>query len=182
MAVDPIASRYARAAFESAQGAGKTDELLEQLSRIGQLIQGHAELRRLIINPDVDPPDKVGVLDRAMQGAWSPLTRAFIEMVVVRGRAEYLPQIADAFEAAVDAAQGRLRAQVRSAHPVGHETLARIRKHLEAREGKHIDLEADVDPRLIGGVQLVLGHRVIDGSIRRQLAELRERLLSVRVF
>jgi len=182
MALDPIATRYAGALFEAAKDAQQLDEVREHLTLIGRLVRQHPDLRQLMNNPDVDPPDKVGVLDRAMQGAWSPLTRAFIEMVVVRGRAEYLPQIADAFEAAVDAAQGRLRAQVRSAHPVGHETLARIRKHLEAREGKHIDLEADVDPRLIGGVQLVLGHRVIDGSIRRQLAELRERLLSVRVF
>jgi F0F1-type ATP synthase delta subunit len=34
----------------------------------------------------------------------------------------------------------------------------------------------------LGGVQVHLDHRVIDGSVQRQLAELREQLTSVRVF
>ena len=177
-----IATCYAQALFESAKAAGKVDELLEELTAIAQLCRGHAELSRLIINPDVDPPDKVGILQRLLKGSWSELLQSFLLMVIERGRAEFLPQIAEAFLAEVDADHGRLRVVVRSARPLPEETTARLRKLLEHRERKQILVETQTAPELIAGVQLMMGHRVIDGSIKRQLVNLRERLSTVRVY
>lgn len=181
MAYDPIAARYARAVFESAKAEGKVDEVLEQLTTLAQLCQNHAELKTLINNPDVDPPDKVGIFKRLLAGSWSPLLQAFLQMVVERGRSEVLSQIAEAFLAEVDAERGRQRVIVRSAHPLSEGVLARLKKLLETREKKQILMETEAAPELIAGVQLVLGHRVIDGSIARQLSDLRERLSAVRV-
>ena len=181
MAIDPIASRYAQAAFEVAQREHHLDETLAQLTAIGELIRGHAALRELMINPDVDPEDKVGILRRLLKGGWSPFMQAFVEMVVGRGRAEYFPQMMDAFRRLADQAQGRLRGLVRSAHPLSEAELTRLRATLEREERKQVQLEPEVAPSLIGGVQLFLGHRVIDGSVQGQMARLRERLQSVRV-
>ena len=181
MAADPIASRYAQAAFEIAQREQSLTETLEQLTEIGQLIRRHEELLGLMINPDVDPDDKVGILSRLTNSSWSPFVNAFVEMVVARRRAEHFPQIMDAFRELVDGAQGRLRVLVRSAHPLSEEELTRLRAKLERDEHKQVQLEPEVVPTLIGGVQLFLGTRVIDGSVEGQVAQLRERLQSVRV-
>ncbi len=181
MAYDPVASRYAQAAFETATEQREVDETLRELTQIGALISGSAGLRQLLRNPDVDPPDKVGVLERSLQRSWSGLVRAFVEMTVAMGRAELLPEIVEAFQAAVDEARGRLRAVVRSAHPLPEAALARLRTCLEHRERKQIELETEVAPELIGGLQVILGHRVFDGSVKRQLTDLRERLKAVRV-
>ena len=154
----------------------------EELTAIAQLCRGHAELSRLIINPDVDPPDKVGILQRLLKGSQPELLQAFLLMVIERGRAEFLPEIADAFHAEVDSDRGRLQVTVRSARPLPEESVTRLRKLLEGREHKQILLHTETAPELIGGVQVVMGHRVIDGSIRRQLLELQERLSTVRVY
>jgi len=182
MAIDPIASRYAAALFESAKASNELDGVLEQLLVIGGLIREHAGLRQLMNNPDVDPDDKVGVIERVLgKDGWSRLTREFVAMVVARARPEHLPEMAEAFQALVDAERGRVRVQVRSAHPVAPQTLERIRAGVAQREGKQVTIETELDPQLIGGVQVVLGHRVIDGSVRRQLKDLRERLTAIRV-
>ena len=182
MPYDPIASRYARALFEAAKADDQVDEALAVLTLIGQLVQADADLRRFLRNPDVDPPDKIGALDRALRGEWPALTKAFVEMVVTRERAEFLPQIAEALQAEVDADRGHLRVAVRSVHPLSAELLARLETRLERQQRKRIELRAEIDASLIGGVQVVLGHRVIDGSVRRQLVELKERLSTVRVY
>ena len=181
MAVDPIASRYAQALFETAQAEGTLDEALEQLEALGALIASHPPLRQLFLNPDVDPDDKVGLLDRVLHSSWSALVRAFVTMVVAMGRAEALPEIAEALRALADEAHQRLRVTVRSAHPVPAPLLARLRAALERREGKTITLKTQLDPALLGGVQVRLDHRVIDGTVRRQLIELRERLTTTKV-
>ena len=181
MVHDPIATRYAQALFESAQAEGHSDETLKELQLLGGLLRDHAELRQLLWNPDVDPDDKVGVLDRVLQGTWSQAGRAFFRMVVSMGRAEHLPQIVEAFQAAMDAAQGRLRVTVRSARPLSEAVLKRLKTRLEHRERKHVEIDTELAPSLLGGVQILLDHRVIDGSVQRQLSELRERLCAVRV-
>ena len=182
MPVDPIATRYAQALFETAKAEGSVDETLAQLTLIGQLLHDSAGLRQLLWNPNVDPQDKVGVFDRILQQSWSALVRAFIQMVVSQGRSESLSAMVEAFAATVDADQGRLRVTVRCAHPLPDAILSRLRTQLSHREQKQIDLQTEVAPELLGGFQLFLGNRVIDGSVRRQLDDLRDRLHAVRVY
>ena len=178
---DPVASRYAEALFEGAKAEGVIDQALDELARIGALLVEVPDLAQLMNNPDVEPDDKVRVLDRAFAGSWSSLVRSFMQMAVSMGRAGSLPAIASAFQAMVDAARGRLRVVVRSARPLPEPVLERLRSHLARAEHREIHLEADVAPELLGGVQLVLGHRVIDASVRRRVSDLREQLQSVRV-
>jgi F-type H+-transporting ATPase subunit delta len=107
--------------------------------------------------------------------------RAFIEMVVAMGRVESLPAIVEAFQGLVDEAQQRLRVVVRAAHPLPGALLQRLRATLESREAKTIELTTEVTPALLGGLQVQLGHRLIDGSVQRQVDELRQQLKSIRL-
>ncbi len=182
MATEVIAARYAQALFDVAKTERQIDETLEHVTLVGRLIREEPALRALLWNPDVDPPDKVGVLDRALQGSWSALVRAFLQMVASLGRTELLPDIVDAFTTRVDEAQGRLRVLVRSAHPLSDGVLERLRSRLERQERRTIELRTELAPELLGGLQVHLDHRVIDGSVRRQLVDLRQRLTTVKVL
>ena len=181
MAADPVAARYAQALFEQAKTEDRLEETLAELALIGGLLRAHHDLRQFMGNPDVDIEDKVALLDRSLKGSWSALGRAFVQMVVALGRAEHLAEIADALQAAVDADEGRVRAVVRSAHRLSAAAFKRLRAALERRERRQVELREELDPELLGGLQVRLDHRVIDGSVRRQLADLRERLSTVRV-
>ena len=181
MAADPIASRYAQAAFETAKAEQQVDAVLEQLVFLERLLQDQPEFRALLWNPDVDPDQKIRLLDRLYGGEWSSLVKALVQVAISFGRAEYLPDIARAFRAMVDVDRKRLRVTVRSVHPLSDEGRKRLRTDLERREGKTIEIQTETAPELIGGLQIVLDHRVIDGSVRRQLDDLRQQLKSIRV-
>ena len=181
MAEDPIAIRYARALFETAKDADQVGESLEQLSLLRRAMRDTPEARRLVLNPGIDPDEKAALFDRMLQGEASDLVRAFVRVVVSFGRAVLLEEIIEAFEAVVDEEQGRLHAVVRSARPLPEAVLDRLRRGLERRERKQILLKAEVAPELLGGVQVALDQRLIDGSVRRQLLELRQQLKNVRV-
>lgn len=181
MAVDPVAGRYAQALFESAKADGQRDETLEQVRLLARLLTDVPDLRQFMLNPDVDPPQKVGVLDRALRGSWSPLVRAFTELVVRAARAESFAGIAEAFQVLADQDAGRIWVTVLSAHPLERPQVERLREAIARREAKQVEIVAEIDPELIGGLQVRLEHRVIDGSVQRQLADLRQRLHAVRV-
>lgn len=181
MAHDAVAARYAESLFGAAKAQRRLDETLEQLAFLGRLLEEQPRLRELLFNPDVDPDDKLGVLGRVLTGGWSDLLQAFVRMVIAMDRAESLPRIAEAFQEIVDHEQGRQRVVVRSAHPLPEPALEKLREGLSRRERKTIQLETHVDPSLLGGLQVQLDNRLIDGSVRRALDELYERLSTVRV-
>ena len=182
MALDPVASRYAQALFETAKAQDQVTPTHEQLTQLARLMRDEPNLQAFLINPDVEPQQKLDVLDRALQRSWSELVRSFVLMVLSFGRSESLPAIIEAFQAAVDEDAGRLRVLVRCASDLPHALLERIKKNVEHRERKTVELSTEVDPSLIGGVQLRLDHRVIDASVRRQLDDLRQQLKTVRVY
>jgi len=181
MAVDPIASRYAQAAFDTAKAEGTVDAVLEELAFLGRLFGDEPEFRQFLWNPDVDPDQKLALLDRLYRGNWSSLVKGLVQMTISFGRVEYLPDIIQAFHAAVDRDRGQLRVTVRCVHPLSEDVLKRLRTGLERREHKTVALHAQIAPELIGGIQILLDNRVIDGSVKRQMVELRERLRSIRV-
>ncbi len=181
MALDPIASRYAQAAFETAKAEDTVDAVLEELTFLGRMFHDQPEFRQFLWNPDVDPDQKLALLDRLYRGSWSSLVKGLVQMAISFGRVEYLPDIIQAFRAAVDKDRGQLRVTVRCVHPLSEDVLKRLRTDLERREQKTVELHTETVPELIGGIQILLDHRVIDGSVKRQMVELRERLRSIRV-
>lgn len=178
---DPVAARYAQAVFESAKADNRLEDTLEQLSYIGTLLRDHVKLRELVHHPGVTAGEKVALFERLLHGTWSSLVRSFITMVIALGRAEALPHIAQTLQELVDAERRVLRVTVRSAYPLPHAVLERLRVRLEHREQQHVAMTMELDAKLLGGLQVVMGSRVLDTSVRRQLDDLRERLRSVRV-
>jgi len=71
-----------------------------------------------------------------------------------------------------------VRAEVTSAEELNPATLDRVRRSLEQRTGKKVVIHSTVDPELIGGVVARVGDLVLDGSVRTQLADLRDKLLN----
>jgi len=181
MSVDPIAERYADALFESAKAEAQVESVQRALATLGRLLNEQPMLGELLSNPGIAPHQKLDVLSHAFVEGEPGLVRAFVHMVIARDRVDWLPGMIQAFADAMDEDHGRIRVVVRSTHPLPQQSLQRLRKGLEQRERKHVELASEVEPALLGGLQVQLGHRVIDASVRRHLEELRRQLKSVRV-
>lgn len=179
---NPVADRYAGAFFEMAKQRGQLEEAWQHLQELKALILEHPDLRQLLLNPDVEGADKLRVLNRVSGGAWSADLQAFLRLVLERDRAQALVDIVGAFDQLVDAERGRLRVTIRSAHPLPDKLKDRIKQRLARWEHREIELTEETDPSLIGGLQVLLDHRLLDGSIKHHLEALRHRLKSVRVY
>ena len=95
-----------------------------------------------------------------------------------KGRIASLPDIARAHRALVDEHAGRVRATVTSARPLDPLLETRLKTALEKSSGKTVIFEKREDPAIMGGLVTQLGDTVYDGSVRTQLQQLREELLS----
>lgn len=181
MAHDAVAARYAEALLITAKAQNQVEPLRKQLNLLRKLLSEQPTLGQFLNDPGVLPDQKIALLKKALGKGTSEWIEAFLRMVVAFGRADLLAVIAEAFDEAVDVDQGLVRAVVRSVHPLTQTALTRLHQRLESIEKKTVILTSEQDPELLGGLQVILGHRVIDYSISRQLQELSQQLTTLRV-
>ncbi|MDE2766283.1 MAG: ATP synthase F1 subunit delta [Chloroflexota bacterium] len=174
MARGPTARRYAQALFDLAREQGETEQWLDQLRHAAERLTEPAAALYLGV-PRVPTEDKLALVLQALSGA-HPLVVNAVSLLVQRGAAASLPQVAQVYGGLLDESMGRARASITSAEALSRAQQGKLSGLLETMLKKEIVLDAAVDSAVIGGVVVRVGDQVIDGSVRTRLDGLRRRL------
>jgi F-type H+-transporting ATPase subunit delta len=166
---------YARALFEAAREEGSLDHVAADLAEFARALDEVPELRALLRNPEIDPPDKAALLDELTAGA-EELVRNFVRLVSEKGRAGELAEMSAELEALVAREQNRLAVELTTAYELSDEEVRSIVERIEQASGRTVDASRTVDPSLIGGIVLQVGSFRADGSIRGRLERLSQEL------
>jgi F-type H+-transporting ATPase subunit delta len=136
-----------------------------------------AAIEAVLMSPRVPRERKIALLAEALQDYPRPFS-LFIAAVVRRGRQMLLGLIADEYHRLVDVKLNRVRAGITVARDV--DALARqvIVERLSRAIGKNVIAGFTTDPALFGGVIIRVGDRIYDGSVRKRLGVLRQKLLT----
>ncbi len=175
-----VARRYAKAllgaALDKTVGGG-LDETARELSALADTVQKFSGLQLLMLNPAIDTHRKAAILgDVAERLGAGELTRRFVDVLADHQRIDHLVACAASFAALVDAQHGIINAEITSPEPLGEAELTDLRDRLASTTGRTVRLRARTDPELLGGLMTRIGDNVYDGSVRRQLERMRERL------
>ena len=172
------ARRYARALVDIAERQNVLDEVGEELSALADALE-HPELRRILLNPRFSRPVRTQIRESIMDSSSaSELMRKFGRLVAEKDRIADLSGISQHYQALADEAKGRVRAQVRTAFDLSSASLEELSAKLSEVTGKEVLLEVEKDESLIGGLVCRMGGIVIDGSIKNQLKNLRDSLIT----
>ena len=177
-----LSTRYARALVDSvvAPAAGlDPKQTLAELRTFSVMVRDSLELRNVLLSPAVSITKKRAVVARFAEALpLSRLVRNFLYVVIDRRRTDILPEIADAFELALDERMGIIRAEVKSASSLTEAQQSELQQQLSRVSGKQVRCDFSIDPALIGGVTARIGSTLYDGSVRTQLQVMRERLVA----
>jgi F-type H+-transporting ATPase subunit delta len=167
---------YARALFAAAKEEGRLDVVHEELGDFVRAAEDVPELGALLSNPQLDPRAKVAALEDLLGGA-DELVRNFLLLVVEKGRAGELREIAREFDALVAHEQRRLAVELTTAHELSDDEASAIVGQIEKASGRTVEATRRVDPELIGGIVLQAGSLRVDASLRGRFERLRHELL-----
>lgn len=163
-----IARPYAEAAFKLAREKSALAAWSEALALLGAMVQD-PRLQACISDPNVSPQALeslvLGVAGDRLDGA----ARNFVQVLIANGRFELLVQIRAQYEALRREHEGVLEARIVSALPLADEQVNDLVARLEARHQRKVRAQVDLDPQLIGGVMIIVGDKVIDGTVRGRL-------------
>lgn len=173
--VSGIAGRYAAALFELADEAKAIDQVSGDLDRFVALVDGSADLDRLIRNPVFTADEQVAALTALLGKAGiTGLAANFLKLVAAKRRLFLVRGMIAAYRGLVAARKGVIAAEVTVAHPLTEKNRAAVLEALTAQAkkaaaGRSVALTEKVDPSIIGGLVVKLGSRMIDASLKTKL-------------
>jgi F-type H+-transporting ATPase subunit delta len=175
MADDRI-DAYADALFAVARAEGTLGEVEDELFRFSQTLSGSDELRDALTDARIPAARRQQIVEDLLGGRASNVTTSLVSMVVGAGRARELPAIIRQLVEHSAAEANKEVAEVRSAIDLSADQRTRLVEALNVATGKQVALKVIVDPSVLGGIVAQVGDTVIDGTVRRQLEQLKQAL------
>jgi F-type H+-transporting ATPase subunit delta len=172
------ATRYARALLDVALREADPQKIDRDLTSFVDAVNSSPELKRALTSPRVPAANRRAAVDAMARqvGMDAPLAK-LLGMLADRGRLEIYNDLLLVYRERLLAHRGIVKGEVTSAAPLAPDRIAALERSLSAATGKQVQLETAVDPALIGGVVARIGSTVYDGSIRTQLARIRQQLV-----
>ncbi len=168
-----LAGRYASALFDLARDQRQIDAVGRSLDALNQALLDSRDFAELIASPLVSR-EEAGKAFAALapQLQLDPLTTNFLGVLARNGRKNALRPVIRAFRRLAAEHRGEATAEIVTARPLNDDQIAALKQQLRSRAGRDVNIDAQVDPNILGGIVVKLGSQQIDASIRTKLNRL----------
>jgi F-type H+-transporting ATPase subunit delta len=175
-----VAKRYGEAFVSYARDTIGIDRAVEDCKNIKNLMRDNPEFLSLLRNPVMTYAEKSGFLDRLLENDFSDEFKHFLKLLIEKRRIDELAEIAE-YLWSTYSQRAQIAAVLKSAYPVDISGIEALKGILEKRFSKKVKFYMELDAGLLGGIQVSIGNIVIDGSVKRGLKDLREKLSLARI-
>ena len=172
-----VANRYARALADVVTPSGDYRKVLQELQDFASAYRESLELQEVFASPIVALPQKMKVLEAigARLGD-SPLTLIFLRVLLANYRMPLLEEVVQAFRRIANDRMGVVQVIISSASDLSEAEREALASRFRELTRKQVELEFRIDSELLGGILAQIGSTVYDGSVRGNLARIREQL------
>ncbi len=174
--VDALEILAVTAVFFVAEADGELDEVEDELFRFARTVSREPELRAVLTDRGLDVERKRALLDGLLNGKVKSGTKRIVNALVLTPRGRTLEDGLEDYAGLAADVRSRTLATVTSAVPLDDAQRERLAASLSAQLGRQVQLQVEVDPAVVGGIVVLVGDEIIDGSTRHRLAEARRRL------
>ncbi len=166
-----IARPYAEAVFKLADAEGELADWSAALANLA-VVAADARVRAAIGDPNLSAAKLAGLIISILAGKLTGTAENFVRVLAENGRLDVLSEIRAQYEALKNEREGVVEAEVYTAFELDRTQVADLVSRLEKKTRRKVKARVSLDKSLIGGVKVVIGDKVIDGSARAQLGAL----------
>jgi F-type H+-transporting ATPase subunit delta len=176
-----IPRKYAEVLFHLAEETDGIDVVRSDLESLAEVLRQTPALNLFIESPDIAEAEKTAFFESTVRGRVKNATWQFLQLLLRRKRTALLPEILSEYVQIDEERKGIQKVMVVSAVPLDTSEKVLLTSRLHELTGKTILIDTQVDPSILGGVVVYLDGKVIDGSVRTELEELKGRLLATSI-
>jgi F-type H+-transporting ATPase subunit delta len=176
--VDALEELAATADLTAAQQSGELDDVEDELFRFGRIVASNTGLRAALTNRAAGTTAKSELLGSLLGGRAKPATERLLTRLVTAPRGRSLEAGLESLSKLAAERRSRLVAVVTTAVPLSDPQKQRLGAALAKLYGRHMHLNIDVDPEVLGGIRVQVGDEIINGSIADRLDDAARRMAS----
>jgi F-type H+-transporting ATPase subunit delta len=173
-----IGRNYAQALLALAKKSGDVEQWGELLGSIAAAMREDGILRTFLESPKLAASQKIEILEKALGKKVPRLFLRYIDTVIRKRRQMLIPAIATEYQSLIDESENRLHASVTVAREPSEPEKDALARQLSRLLGKRVVPHITHNPAILGGVIVRVGDTVMDGSIRKRLSVLKQRMLA----
>jgi F-type H+-transporting ATPase subunit delta len=170
-----ISDVYARALFEVAKESGALDRVHDELGQFADALDTDRNLQVFLFSPYFSSEEKKEGIKRIVTDADERLIN-FLELLAERHRMPLIFRIRRNFNSMWAEENKLLPVTVTSAVELDEGLVNDIGKRIEEQTDRSVELSSNVDPDVLGGLQLQVGNMVLDATVRNRLEQLRKQV------
>lgn len=164
------------ALLASAEQAGTLGDVEDELFRFGKIVDREPGLASALADSTTEPGRRASLVHGLLDGKASPVTIRLAELALAGfGGRSFSGSLARMVELAAERRE-RSVAYVTVAAALTDEEERRLGARLAAIYGREVSLKITVDPAVLGGMSVQVGHDLYDGTVARRLTETRAAL------
>ena len=173
--MEEIAEVYSRALFEAAKENDVLDRVHDELGEFADALDSERSLQVFLFSPYFSSEEKKEGIGRIVDDA-DPRLFNFLELLAERHRMPALFRIRREFDSMWAEENKLLPVTVTSAVELDEGIVEEIGRAIEEQTGRRVELSSNVDPEVLGGLQVRVGNLVLDATIRNRLEQLRKQV------
>ena len=167
-------ARYANAVYTSASKANKLDQVEGELLAIQNTASTSPAFAQFLENPLISRDDKEKMVTDMLKGKVSDVTLNLMTTLAGNARLSETSKIVDTYVQQMKAARGEVSATIISADPLTKAQTDAVASAMKNQigKGKKVVLSTEVDPSILGGLQVQIGDQFLDLSVKSRIDEL----------
>ena len=168
-----IANRYASALYELSVENKCVDNVLEDLLTIKKYIEQSNNFKLLIRSPLITSIEKLKILQQILSDhSANNLTCRFFKVISYNKRINFLSNIIARYNAINTEKRGDVIVDITSAEELNDQQKEEIKDQLRLRLGEKLSLNFKIDNKIIGGLRVKVGSKMIDSSLNSKINKL----------
>ena len=171
---DLISDRYASALYDLAAEKKIVYLVLEDLVFLQKCIQENKDLKLLAKSPLITSSDKLNIFEKILSKQKADnLTNTFLKVISSNKRFAKLSSIISQFMNINSRKRGNVLADVTSADELSDKQKNEIKDQLKSILGEKLSLNFNVDNKILGGLIVKIGSKMIDSSLAFKINKLK---------
>ncbi len=174
-----LIKKYALSLYEVGKKEDALDDVQKGIEALNSLYKSSSTFRYLLLTKKIAENDKKKILLDVLKDYCSKYVLELIFIIIDKGDIKSLSNVIDRFFVVMNNESGIVPVRIITSSALGSDEIESLVKNIESKLNRKVSAKNEVDPSIIGGIKLMVGNKVVDGSISHQLKKIKYTLEQV---
>lgn len=169
-----VNNEYASALFMLAQEEHCEKDICEALTEVLKLFGESPEYIEFLASPSIPMEERLSAIDKAFENNIHEYAVSFLKVLTERSAIRSFASCVKVYSELYREADKLSVARVTSAVELTEDEKTKLKSKLETLSKRTVILECVCDKSIIGGLIIEIDGKIMDGSVRHKLSEVKE--------